>query len=205
MVDFQSRDRRRDDGRDSDDPADEEPEAAAEPTATDYDSGTVPFAVVTVADDRSIAEDETGDAVIEAIEAAERPLLLFGGGITLSALMESSGASAFMAQGLGDMLPAGRDWLVYLAIAAFALLLTELASNTASAALLVPLFMPVATHLGADPAVAAVLVGTSASCALMLPVATPPNALVFGSGAVPQSAMVRTGFYASVLAAAVLL
>jgi len=70
MVDFQSRDRRRDDGRDSDDPADEEPEAAAEPTATDYDPGTVPFAVVTVADDRSIAEDETGDAVIEAIEAA---------------------------------------------------------------------------------------------------------------------------------------
>ncbi len=131
-------------------------------------------------------------------------LLLFGGGITLSALMESSGASAFMAQGLGDVLPAGRDWLVYLAIAAFALLLTELASNTASAALLVPLFMPVATHLGADPAVAAVLVGTSASCALMLPVATPPNALVFGSGAMPQSAMVRTGFYASVLAAAVL-
>ena len=131
-------------------------------------------------------------------------LLLFGGGITLSALTESSGASALMAQTLGDVLPAGQDWLIYLAIAVFVLLLTELASNTASAALLVPLFMPVATELGADPAVAAVLVGTAASCALMLPVATPPNALVFGTGAVPQRAMVITGYYGSVLAAAVL-
>jgi len=131
-------------------------------------------------------------------------LLLFGGGITLSGLLESSGASAFLAQGLGDTLPAGRDWLVYLAMAVFTIFLTELASNTTSAALLVPLFMPVATSLGADPSVAAILVGTAASCALMLPVATPPNALVFSTGAVPQWAMVRTGFYGSVVVAAVL-
>lgn len=131
-------------------------------------------------------------------------LLLFGGGITLSTLMQSSGASAFLAEALGHALPADQTWVIYLAMATFALFLTELASNTTSAALLVPLFMPLALELGADPATAAVLVGTAASCALMLPVATPPNALVFGTGAVPQWAMVRTGFYGSILAAAVL-
>jgi sodium-dependent dicarboxylate transporter 2/3/5 len=118
--------------------------------------------------------------------------------------MQSSGACAFLAEALGHALPADQTWLIYLAMAAFALFLTELASNTTSAALLVPLFMPLALELGADPATAAVLVGTAASCALMLPVATPPNALVFGTGAVPQWAMVRTGFYASILAAVVL-
>ena len=130
-------------------------------------------------------------------------LLLFGGGITLSNLMESSGASALLAETLGGALPA-EPWLVYVAIAAFVVILTEFTSNTASAALLVPLFMPVAEALGASPVVAAVLVGTAASCAFMLPVATPPNALVYGSGVVPQGSMVKAGFWLSLIAVVVL-
>jgi sodium-dependent dicarboxylate transporter 2/3/5 len=130
-------------------------------------------------------------------------LLLFGGGITLSNLMESSGASTLLAETLGGALPA-EPWLVYVAIAAFVVILTEFTSNTASAALLVPLFMPVAEALGASPVVAAVLVGTAASCAFMLPVATPPNALVYGSGVVPQGSMVKAGFWLSLIAVVVL-
>ena len=71
--------------------------------------------------------------------------------------------------------------------------LTELASNTATAALMVPLFGSMAGLLGVDPQMMAVLVALAASCAFMLPVATPPNAMVFATGRVPQRQMIRVG------------
>jgi solute carrier family 13 (sodium-dependent dicarboxylate transporter), member 2/3/5 len=126
-------------------------------------------------------------------------LLLFGGGITLSTLMQSSGASAWLANGVSQMLPADHPWVLYLLVALFVVFLTELVSNTASAALLVPLFMPVAVVIGADPVTTAAIIGIAASCAFMLPVATPPNALVFGTGAVPQREMVRAGLRMNLL------
>ena len=131
-------------------------------------------------------------------------LLLFGGGITLSTLMQSSGTSAWLADGLSAWLPTDQPWLVYLMVAVFVVFLMELVSNTASAALLVPLLMPVAAAVGADEMVMAVLIGVAASCAFMLPVATPPNALVFGSGFVPQHTMMRAGVLLNVIAAGTL-
>lgn len=131
-------------------------------------------------------------------------LLLFGGGITLSMLLQSSGTSAWMAEGISQLLPEEQSWLVYLVIALFVIFLTELASNTASAALLVPLLMPVASSVGADPVTVALLVAFAASCAFMLPVATPPNAMVYGSGHVPQRVMVRAGVILNLIAAGVL-
>lgn len=131
-------------------------------------------------------------------------LLLFGGGITLSGLMQSSGTSAWLAGGLASGLPNGEPWLMYLAVALFVVFLTELVSNTASAALLVPLLMPVASAVGASPDTTAVLIGVAASCAFMLPVATPPNALVFGTGLIPQSAMIRAGLWLNLIAALLL-
>jgi sodium-dependent dicarboxylate transporter 2/3/5 len=128
-------------------------------------------------------------------------LLLFGGGITLSTLMQSSGASEWLASGISQMLPAGQPWLLYLLVAVFVIYLTELVSNTASAALLVPLFMPVASVVGADPITTAAIIGVAASCAFMLPVATPPNALVFGTGHVPQQQMIHAGMRINLLAA----
>ncbi|PKM23269.1 MAG: Anion transporter [Gammaproteobacteria bacterium HGW-Gammaproteobacteria-14] len=128
-------------------------------------------------------------------------LLLFGGGITLSTLMQSSGASAWMANGISQILPADQPWLLYLLVATFVVYLTELVSNTASAALLVPLFMPVAAVVGADPVVTAAIIGIAASCAFMLPVATPPNALVFGTGCIPQQQMIRAGMRMNLIAA----
>jgi sodium-dependent dicarboxylate transporter 2/3/5 len=120
-------------------------------------------------------------------------LLLFGGGLTLSALLKSSGASMWLANQISTNLPVNHTWLVLLVICVFVVFLTELVSNTASAALLVPLFMSVAVDLNLPPVVVAVLIALSASCAFMLPVATPPNAIVFSSGFVPQKQMMRAG------------
>lgn len=79
----------------------------------------------------------------------------------------------------------------------FALLLTEVTSNTASAALLIPLFLGLAPQVERVPLAVLVAVGTS--CAFMLPVATPPNAIVFGSGHVPQRMMILGGSGVTVL------
>ena len=131
-------------------------------------------------------------------------LLLFGGGITLSTMLQSSGASAWLADGISGVLPQGQTWLVYLMLGTFVIFLTEMASNTASAALLVPLLMPVGAAVGADPIAVALLVAFGASCAFMLPVATPPNAMVYGSGFVPQKTMIRAGVVLNMIAALVL-
>jgi sodium-dependent dicarboxylate transporter 2/3/5 len=120
-------------------------------------------------------------------------LLLFGGGLALSALMGSSGASRFLADALTDLLRGTPDWLVLLGIIAFVVMLTELVSNTASAALLVPVFAVLAPDFGLDPRALSAAIAISASCAFMLPVATPPNALVFGTGHVSAASMMRCG------------
>jgi sodium-dependent dicarboxylate transporter 2/3/5 len=72
-------------------------------------------------------------------------------------------------------------------------MLTEVASNTASSALLIPVFIAVAQSFDMQPELIAILIAVAASCAFMLPVATPPNAIVFGSGLVPQQQMMKVG------------
>jgi sodium-dependent dicarboxylate transporter 2/3/5 len=131
-------------------------------------------------------------------------LLLFGGGITLSTLMQSSGASQWMANGLLEWIPGNNPWLLYLMVALFVIFLSELVSNTACAALLVPLMMTMATVTGLNPVTMAVLTGLAASCSFMLPVGTPPNALVYGTGKIPQKTMIRAGLTMN-LASALLL
>ena len=120
-------------------------------------------------------------------------LLLFGGGLCLSAVLQVSGTSAFLAQQMVSLFGGAPSWLVVLVIATFVVFLTELASNTATAALMVPLFAPIASSLGLSPVVMSVMVALAASCAFMLPVATPPNAMVFATGRVPQRQMMRVG------------
>ena len=121
-------------------------------------------------------------------------LILFGGGLTLSAVLKDSGASKILADSIVFMIEGQHFYLIGLLVAAFIIFLTEFTSNTASAALLVPIFISIAQSLGMPEIGLALIIGLGASCAFMLPVATPPNAIVFGSGQVKQSEMVKAGF-----------
>ncbi|AIS57956.1 DASS family sodium-coupled anion symporter [Vibrio coralliilyticus] len=120
-------------------------------------------------------------------------LLLFGGGICLSNVLKATGTSVFLANGLSELISHLGIFFIIAVIAVFVVFLTEFASNTASAALLIPVFASVAEAFGLSPVVLSVLIAVAASCAFMLPVATPPNAIVFGSGHVQQSEMMRVG------------
>ncbi|MFT5788868.1 MAG: sodium-dependent dicarboxylate transporter 2/3/5, partial [Shewanella sp.] len=120
-------------------------------------------------------------------------LILFGGGLTLSAVLKATGTSVFLAHWVTDIFGNTHMALFTFAVIAFVVMLTEFASNTASAALLVPVFAAIAEALGLSPVMLSVLIGIAASCAFMLPVATPPNAIVYGSGFIKQSEMMRAG------------
>ena len=90
-------------------------------------------------------------------------------------------------------------FLIALLVATFIIFLTEFTSNTASAALLVPIFISIAQELQMNPLGLAMIIGIGASCAFMLPVATPPNAIAFGTGMLPQKIMVRAGFWLNIV------
>ncbi len=126
-------------------------------------------------------------------------LLLFGGGLTLSAVLQASGASTFLGAGLAELIGGWPGLLVLLVLVAFVVFLTEVTSNTATTALLVPVFAALPLGFMA-PGAAAMAIGISASCAFMLPVATPPNALVHGTGRVTQNTMIKTGLRLNLVA-----
>ncbi|MGE6324425.1 SLC13 family permease [Psychrobacter sp. NPDC078370] len=126
-------------------------------------------------------------------------LMLFGGGIALSNILKVSGASLVLGETVANGLQTAPLLVVMLAISAFIIFLTEFASNTASAALLVPVFVAIAEHMGIPSEVLVLIIGIGASCAFMLPVATPPNAIVFGTGLIKQTEMIRTGVILNII------
>ena len=126
-------------------------------------------------------------------------LLLFGGGLALSAQFSASGLTEWIgvqASGIGG-LPA---WVLVAIVAGGILLLTELTSNTATAATFLPVAGGIAIGIGADPMLLAIPVALAATCAFMLPVATPPNAVAFGSGYVSIGQMVKGGVWLNLIA-----
>lgn len=125
-------------------------------------------------------------------------LILFGGGICLSNVLKATGTSVFLANGLAGFLEQAGVLLTILSVVAFVVFLTEFASNTASAALLVPVFATIAEALGLSPVILSALIAVAASCAFMLPVATPPNAIVFATGHIKQKEMMRIGMVLNV-------
>jgi sodium-dependent dicarboxylate transporter 2/3/5 len=120
-------------------------------------------------------------------------LLLFGGGLALSEVLRDTGASLYLARLLSSGVEGWSAIWVIAAVVAFVIFLTELTSNTATAALLVPIFYSMAGEVGMDAPKLVIPLALAASCAFMLPVGTPPNALVFATGMVPQKQMMRTG------------
>lgn len=131
-------------------------------------------------------------------------LMLFGGGITLSLILKDSGASKVMADGIISIIYDANVFIIALIVSLFIIFLTEFTSNTASAALLVPLFISIAESLGAPALGLALIIGIGASCAFMLPVATPPNAIVFGTGHIKQDQMVKVGIILNIICSVVI-
>ena len=121
-------------------------------------------------------------------------LLLFGGGLSLAEAVTSSGLAEWIGQALSS-LHAWPALLLVVTVTTVIIFLTELTSNTATAAAFLPVLAPLALAVGEDPLLLVVPAALGASCAFMLPVATPPNAIVYGSGylTVPQMAKAGLG------------
>ena len=119
-------------------------------------------------------------------------LLLFGGGLSLAGTIQSSGLATWIGTALerlgGLPLP-----LLILGVVASVVFVSELASNTASAATFLPIAGALAVGLGESPILLVIPAALAASCGFMLPVATPPNAIVYGTGRIPMPRMVRAG------------
>jgi sodium-dependent dicarboxylate transporter 2/3/5 len=120
-------------------------------------------------------------------------LLLFGGGLSLAGAVAATGLDGWFGEqgtGLGALPPV----LLVAAVVAIVLFLTEITSNTATAATFIPVLGGVAVGIGADAMSLLIPAALAATCAFMLPVGTPPNAIVFGTGAVTIAQMARGGF-----------
>lgn len=148
------------------------------------------------------ADKQGSERILSWQHAATVPwgvLILFGGGLSLASQINSSGLAQFIAtliQG-ADAVPLVLSVLVIVALIIF---LTEITSNTATAAGFLPLLGPVAESITGSPLVWVIPAALACSCAFMMPVATPPNAIVFGSGQIKMQDMIRAGFVLNIAA-----
>ncbi len=149
-----------------------------------------------------IPSGDRGDPLLLRWKYAEQlpwgVIILFGGGLSLASAFISTG----LAEWLGTVLQAVGTLpqvLIVGAIVAMIIFLTELTSNTATTATFLPIVGAIAIQSGINPIVLAVPVTLAASCAFMLPVATPPNAIVFGSGLLQIPKMARAGLAINVI------
>jgi sodium-dependent dicarboxylate transporter 2/3/5 len=130
-------------------------------------------------------------------------LVMFGGGLALAEAVSSSGLAPALG-GLLAPLTDGPPWLILAAVVASIILISEFASNVAVAAAFLPVVGALAAAGGGDVVALAIPAGLAASCAFMLPVGTPPNALAFSEGVLRVPDMARAGIYLNLLAWALL-
>lgn len=130
-------------------------------------------------------------------------LILFGGGLSLAGAITMTGVDVFVGSGFSQF--AGlATWLLVLIVVGGVILLTEITSNTAVATTLMPVLAATAVATEIPPGLLLTAAAMAASCAFMLPVATPPNAVVFASGFVTVQQMARAGFWLNVAATLVI-
>ena len=121
-------------------------------------------------------------------------LLLFGGGLSMGGLMYTTGLSNWLGAGISNLIGSNPSEIVFIAVfCIFTLLLTELTSNTASTNLIGPIAITTAMSMGFSPIPVAVGIAMASSLGFMMPVSTPPNAIVYSSGYVPITKMIKTG------------
>ena len=149
-----------------------------------------------------IPSGEKSDPLLLRWTYAERlpwsVLILFGGGLTLASAVTRTGLAEWLGSSLQTIGALPLFALVIVA-ATMIIFLTELTSNIATTATFLPVVGAIAIESGYDPIVLAVPVTLAASCAFMLPVATPPNAIVFGSGMLTIPKMVRAGMMLNIV------
>lgn len=120
-------------------------------------------------------------------------LLLFGGGLSLGGLMLETGLARAMGHAIFAAMPIHGTFGIVLAATLMAVLVSEVTSNTASASLVVPVVLALAQAAGVDPVKPALAATVGCSFGFMLPVSTPPNALVYGTGRVRIGEMIARG------------
>jgi sodium-dependent dicarboxylate transporter 2/3/5 len=120
-------------------------------------------------------------------------LLLFGGGFALGGAFKSSGLDAVIGEALAPRLMGLPEWLVVLSLVLFVTAVSELASNVATVQVMLPIVGQAAVAAGFSPLLTMVPSTIAASNGFMLPVATPPNAIVFATGEIPPTTMARAG------------
>lgn len=125
-------------------------------------------------------------------------ILLFGGGLSIATAMKSSGLALWIGE-LAYNIDSLDLILIVLIIVVIVNFLTEITSNLATVSMLLPILASISISLGIHPYIIMVSATIAASCAFMLPVATPPNAVVFGSGYLKMSDMVKTGLVMNVI------
>jgi sodium-dependent dicarboxylate transporter 2/3/5 len=128
---------------------------------------------------------------------------LFAGGISIANAFVQSGLADLLAQQLHGLVTLP-TWLLILSMCLSVTFLTEVTSNTATASLLMPVLAATAVATDMNPMLLMVPAVLSASCAFMLPVATAPNAIVFGSGRIRIKEMARAGFALNIIGAFVI-
>lgn len=122
-------------------------------------------------------------------------ILLFGGGLSLGKLMFSTGLAEVIGKGITGLTGAEGLWGITAVGIALAILVSETTSNTASANMVIPVMIALAKAIGVSPIPPALGACLGASFGFMLPVSTPPNAIVYGSGRVPILSMIRAGIF----------
>ena len=120
-------------------------------------------------------------------------IILFGSGIALGTLLSETGLAEILGKGIADALGVTSLLAVSAVAALIAILISETTSNTASATVVVPIVIPIAQAAGLDPVIPALAAIFGASFGFMMPVSTPQNAVVYGSGMIPITKMVRSG------------
>lgn len=128
----------------------------------------------------------------QAVKLPWGTLILFGGGLSLAGAVQSSGVAAYIGSGV-QAIQDVPTWVIVLVVITVLVFLTELTSNTATIATFLPVLAAVAIGLEIEPALLIVPATISVSLAFMMPVATPPNAIVFGTGEVTIAQMCRAG------------
>ncbi|MDA8708160.1 SLC13 family permease [Hellea sp.] len=144
---------------------------------------------------------EPGSRLLDWPTAAKIPwdiLLLFGGGLSLAAMIQATGLSVWLG-GEMSFITGLPPIAMTLLLISFVIFFTELTSNTATTAALMPIVAAIALETGTDPAQLAIPIAMAASCAFMLPMATGPNAVIFGSGQVTMGDMAKAGFKLNLL------